>query len=236
MVKMKKAMNKDVTSDEKRRGSQLYYFLYICRLKLLKMNEIKVWIEPMTPEEFAGVQKPLTINYSIQSAPFGRVLVASTAKGVCFLMPAAMKWSPVETLKRHFPKAKFRCRTVALHRKALLLLRRRYDKVSDLCLHLYGTPFQINVWRDLLTVPVGKVTTYQNIATRIGRPKSARPVGQAVGANPVMCIVPCHRVVRTNGTLGGYRWGVARKVKFLNEEALKSVKTKGLHNWEPTLF
>ena len=62
MVKMKKAMNKDVTSDEKRRGSQLYYFLYICRLKLLKMNEIKVWIEPMTPEEFAGVQKPLTIT------------------------------------------------------------------------------------------------------------------------------------------------------------------------------
>ena len=236
MVKMKKAMNRDVTSDEKRTGSQLYYFLYICRLKLLKMNEIKVWIEPMTPEEFAGVQKPLTINYSIQSAPFGRVLVASTAKGVCFLMPAAMKWSPVETLKRHFPKAKFRCRTVALHRKALLLLRRRYDKVSDLCLHLYGTPFQLEVWRDLLTIPDGMVTTYGHIAERIRRPRAARPVGQAVGANPVMCIVPCHRVVCSNGTLGGYRWDVSRKIKLLNLEAQSNAKSAGLQSWEPTLF
>ena len=212
------------------------FFLTLRPLKLLEMNEIKVWIEPMTREEFLGEGKPLTINYSIQSAPFGRVLVASSPKGICFLMPAAMKWLPVETLKRHFPKAKFRCRTVALHRKALLLLRRRYDKVAELCLHLYGTPFQINVWRDLLTVPVGQVTTYQNIATRIGRPKSARPVGQAVGANPVMCIVPCHRVVRTNGTLGGYRWGVARKVKFLNEEAKECVRASGHQRWEPTLF
>jgi len=203
------------------------------------MNEIKhcqVWIEPMTREEFMGKGKPLTINYSLQSAPFGRVLVASSSKGICFLMPAAMKWSPVETLKRHFPKARFRCRAVAIHRKAILLLRHHYDKVSDLCLHLYGTPFQIEVWRDLLSIPLGKVTTYQNIAIRIQRPNAARPVGQAVGANPVMYIVPCHRVVRSNGTLGGYRWDVARKVKFLNQEARETVKADGLHNWEPTLF
>jgi len=203
------------------------------------MNEIKhcqVWIEPMTREEFLGKEKQLTINYSLQSAPFGRVLVASSSKGICFLMPAAQKWSPVETLKRHFPKARFRCRAVAVHRKAVLLLRHRYDKVPNLCLHLYGTPFQIEVWRDLLSVPLGKVTTYQNIAIRIHRPTAARPVGQAVGANPVMYIVPCHRVVRSNGTLGGYRWDVARKVKFLNQEARETVKAEGLHNWEPTLF
>lgn len=212
------------------------FFLTLRPLKLLEMTEIKVWIEPMTREEFLGEGKPLTINYSIQSAPFGRVLVASSSKGICFLMPAAMKWSPVETLKRHFPKAKFRCRTVALHRKALLLLRRRYDKVAELCLHLYGTPFQIEVWRDLLTVPVGQVTTYQNIATRIRRPKAARPVGQAVAANPVMCIVPCHRVICSNGTIGGYRWDVARKVKFLNQEAKECVRASGHQRWEPTLF
>ena len=205
----------------------------------LKMNDKKhcrIWIEPMSREEFLGKEKPLTISYSIYSAPFGRVLIASTSKGVCFLMPAAMKWEPEETLRKHFPKARFRCRTVTLHKKALLLLRHRYDKVPSLCLHLYGTPFQMEVWRDLLSIPVGMVTTYQHIADRIGRPKSARPVGQAVGANPVMYIVPCHRVVCTDGTLGGFRWGISRKVKLLNEEAKTTAKTDGHQRWEPTLF
>ena len=203
------------------------------------MNDIKqcrVWIEPMSREEFLGKGKPLNISYSIQSSPVGRVLIASTAKGLCFLMPAAMKWEPEATLQRHFPKARLRNRTVALHKKALLLLRRHYDKVPSLCLHLYGTPFQLEVWRDLLSIPTGMVTTYRHIAKRILRPKAARPVGQAVGANPVMCIVPCHRVVRTNGTLGGYRWDVSRKIKLLNMEAKYNTKTEGLQSWEPTLF
>lgn len=203
------------------------------------MNNLKhcrIWIEPMSREEFSGKEKPLVINYSIYSSPFGRVLIASTAKGICFLMPAAMKWNPDATLRRHFPKARVCRRAVALHKKALFLLRHRDDKVSSLCLHLYGTPFQMEVWRDLLSIPVGMVTTYQHIANRIGRPKSARPVGQAVGANPVMHIIPCHRVVRTDGTLGGFRWGVSRKIKFLNEEAQSNAKFEGLQSWEPTLF
>lgn len=199
-------------------------------------KQCRVWIEPMTREEFLAKGQPLTINYSIYAAPFGRVLIASTSKGICFLMPAAMKWEPEATLRRHFPKAKFRCKTVALHKKALLLLRHRYDKVPSLCLHLYGTPFQLDVWRDLLSIPVGMVTTYQHIADRIGRPKSARPVGQAVGANPVMYIVPCHRVVRSDGSLGGFRWGISRKIKFLNDEAQAATKVAGHKKWEPTLF
>ena len=199
-------------------------------------KQCRIWIEPMSRDEFLGKEKPLAINYSIYSAPFGRVLIASTSKGICFLMPAAVKWEPEATLRRHFPKAKFRCRAVAMHKKALLLLRRRYDKVSSFCLHLYGTPFQMEVWRDLLSIPVGMVTTYQHIADRIGRPKSARPVGQAVGANPVMHIVPCHRVVRTDGSLGGFRWGISRKIKFLNEEAQAATKVAGHKKWEPTLF
>ena len=199
-------------------------------------KQCRVWIEPMSREEFLGKGKPLTISYSIYAAPFGRVLIASTPKGICLLMPAAMKWEPEATLRRHFPKARFRCRTVALHKKALSLLRQRCDKVSSLCLHLYGTPFQLEVWRDLLPIPEGMVTTYGHIAERIGRPKAARSVGQAVGANPVMCIVPCHRVVCSNGTIGGYRWGVFRKIKLLNGEAKFNAKSSGLQNWEPTLF
>ena len=203
------------------------------------MNDKKrcrIWIEPMTQEEFWGREKPLTISYSIQSAPVGRVLIASTPKGICFLMPSAEKWQPEATLRRHFPKARFRNHVVDLHKKALSLLRRHYDKVPCLCLHLYGTPFQLEVWRDLLDIPSGMVTTYQHIAERIRRPRAARPVGQAVGANPVMCIVPCHRVVCSNGTLGGYRWDVSRKIKLLNGEAKANTKSAGLQNWESTLF
>ena len=118
----------------------------------------------------------------------------------------------------------------------MLLLRHRDNQVPSLCLHLYGTPFQVEVWRDLLSIPVGMVTTYQHIADRLHRPRSARPVGQAVGANPVMCLVPCHRVIRKNGTLGGYRWDVSRKVKLLNMEARAIAKVPGHRRWEPTLF
>ena len=203
------------------------------------MNDKKhchIWIEPMTRGEYLGREKPLAISYSIQSAPVGRVLIASTPKGICFLMPGAEKWQPEATLRRHFPKARFRNHVVDLHKKALSLLRRHYDKVPSLCLHLYGTPFQLEVWRDLLDIPSGMVTTYQHIAERIRRPRAARPVGQAVGANPVMCIVPCHRVVCSNGTLGGYRWDVSRKIKLLNGEAKANTKSAGLQNREPTLF
>ena len=196
----------------------------------------RVKVEPMTHEEFMGAGKRLTIHYSFQTVPGGRVLVASTAKGICLLMPGAMKWLPVETLKRHFPHAQIRHRAVAAHRKAAWLLKGRSDKVDELCLHLHGTPFQLDVWRDLLQIPVGKVTTYLSIAQRIGRPKSARPVGQAVSANPIMYIVPCHRVVCSNGKLGGYRWDVSRKVKFLNQEAISTPKEDGVFSWEPTLF
>ena len=80
-----------------------------------------------------------------------------------------------------------------------------------LSLYVSGTNFQINVWKALLRVPQGQVTSYQEIAKSIGHPKSARAVGQAVGANPVAFIIPCHRVIQSSGNLGGYRWGKTRK-------------------------
>lgn len=197
---------------------------------------IPVTIIPMTLEEYKGRDKRLTISYSFFTVPLGSFLVASTSKGICFLMPGEMRWNPVETLKKHFPKARLRCQKVALHKVAAQVLRKRPAKDKSLSLHLYGTPFQLSVWADLLGIPSGKVTTYLNIAQRIGKPKSARPVGQAVGANPVMYLVPCHRVICSNGKLGGYRWGVERKIKFLNKEARSSHKIKDVSNWEPTLF
>ncbi len=202
------------------------------------MNEspIPVKILPMSKEEFKGKEKKLTIHYSFISVFGGKALVASTQKGICFMMPGEMKWNPVETLKKHFPKANFRFQKVAAHKNISLWLRNRWDMEKEIALHVYGTPFQLAVWADLLTVPAGKVTTYLNIADRIGKPRGARAVGKAVGSNPIMYVIPCHRVICSNGKLGGYRWGVERKIKLLNKEARKSRKIKNAANWEPTLF
>ncbi len=195
-----------------------------------------VRIIPMTDSEFKGGEKKLIIHYSFLSANGGKVLVASTQKGVCFMMPGEMRWNPVGTLKRHFPKALFRCQKVAAHKNVSLLLRGKWDLERELPLHLHGTSFQLAVWQDLLSVPAGKVTTYLNIAKRVGRPRAARAVGKAVGSNPILYVIPCHRVICSNGKLGGYRWGVERKIKILNKEARKSHKVKNAANWEPTLF
>ena len=199
-------------------------------------SPIPVKIIPMTREEFKGKDKKLIIHYSFISVLGGKVLVASTQRGVCLMMPGDMKWNPVETLKKHFPKASFRCQKVAAHKNISLLLRNKWDSEKEISLHLYGTPFQLAVWEDLLTVPAGKVTTYLNIAERVGKPRAARAVGKAVSNNPVMYVVPCHRVICSNGKLGGYRWGVERKIKVLNKEARATKKIKNAANWEPTLF
>lgn len=86
------------------------------------------------------------------------------------------------------------------------------------CFNLVGTPFQQQVWNRLLAIPTGEVTTYQELANDIGRPKAVRAVANAVGANPIAWLIPCHRVIRSDGGLGGYRWGVERKRAMLDWE------------------
>jgi AraC family transcriptional regulator of adaptative response/methylated-DNA-[protein]-cysteine methyltransferase len=88
--------------------------------------------------------------------------------------------------------------------------------------YLFGTPFQVDVWRELQRIPSGTVRSYQEIANAIGKPKSVRAVANAVGANPIAVLVPCHRVVRSDGSLGGYRWGKELKKKLLKREGITS--------------
>ncbi len=99
------------------------------------------------------------------------------------------------------------------------LLHRPLAKIEQLS--LTGTPFQRQVWQQLLSIPVGTLTTYQKIAEAVGRPTAVRAVANAIGANPVAWLIPCHRVVRSDGQLGGYRWGVERKRAMLDWEQQK---------------
>jgi AraC family transcriptional regulator of adaptative response/methylated-DNA-[protein]-cysteine methyltransferase len=97
-----------------------------------------------------------------------------------------------------------------------------WTQLNEIKLHLNGTPFQLKVWQSLLNIPQGKLTTYGAIAKSIGSPKSSRAVGTAIGVNPIAYLIPCHRVIRSSGEMGGYMWGVTRKSAMIGWEAAKS--------------
>lgn len=196
----------------------------------------RITILPMTRDRYMGRDGRLRVHYSFVTAGGFKYLVASTREGICMVIPASAQWQPEDTLRRHFPHALVRPMSVKLHRKAAELLKRHYGKVRRLTLHLYGTPFQIAVWRELLRIPSGKVTTYRTIARLVGRPRAARAVGRAVSCNPVMTIIPCHRVVCADGSIGGYRWTIKRKVRMLNSEARPAAKIDNYRNWNPRLL
>lgn len=163
-------------------------------------------------------------NYSFMGAPLGEVLIASTEKGICAL-------EFIETHRENsIDSVKQRLNTpLSFYRKDPFLelteeyLNRYFNSPGSINnikipLDFHGTPFQKLIWNELLNIPLGTTVSYSGIAANAGCPHAARAVGNAVGANPISIIVPCHRVIRTDGSLGGYRWGRMRKEKLLELE------------------
>ena len=148
----------------------------------------------------------MEIKFTTGASPLGSVLVAATDKGVCAVSLRESDAGAEEYLRAHFPKAVM-VRDDAALKRALDCVReriagRRLDDV--LSLDLKGTEFQREVWNQLLAIPAGKTRTYLDVAQAINRPKATRAVAQACGANPVAVVVPCHRVVMSDGSIGGY--------------------------------
>jgi AraC family transcriptional regulator of adaptative response/methylated-DNA-[protein]-cysteine methyltransferase len=163
----------------------------------------------------------LEIRALVRPCALGRVLIATTARGVCAVSfgddPAALE----RELRARFPRAAFiPGADAALERlaTAVVALVDGAGVAGDIPLDLVGTAFQQRVWRALRDIPPGATTTYAELARRIGVPRAVRAVGTACGANPVAVAIPCHRVVRGDGALGGYRWGLARKKALLDRE------------------
>jgi O-6-methylguanine DNA methyltransferase len=161
------------------------------------------------------------ITFSIRECVLGQVLVARTAVGVC----AILIGSDAEDLKRdlatRFPGSMLIASEPQL-RDDLSRVVRFLETPSegiDLPLDMRGTPFQRRVWDALRAIPVGTTVTYTELARRIGGPRWARAVARACAANPIALAIPCHRVVRSDGALAGYRWGVERKRMLLDNEA-----------------
>jgi AraC family transcriptional regulator, regulatory protein of adaptative response / methylated-DNA-[protein]-cysteine methyltransferase len=165
------------------------------------------------------------IHFGIGDTSLGLVLVAATPKGVCSLLIGDTAATLARDLAARFPGATL-VRDDAQLRTTLARVRAFVEapgaqsrQALDLSLDLRGTDFQQRVWRALREIPSGSTASYADVARRIDAPKSFRAVAQACGANPVALAIPCHRVVRNDGGLSGYRWGVARKRALLEREA-----------------
>lgn len=193
-----------------------------------RLHDLFVSIEGMTPAEFKHGGSGLLINYDIAGSPFGNVLVASTSKGVCFLGFLDEKGAigeifeesqSMQDLKSLFPKASFVRQSDAFQQQVLSIFSRDWSAIQEIKLHLKGTSFQLKVWECLLKIPLGATSTYGAIAENIGSPKASRAVGTAVGSNPVSFLIPCHRVIRGDGGIGGYHWGPTRKRAILGWES-----------------
>ena len=184
-----------------------------------RLHDLFVKIEGMTPGEFKNGGQHLQINYSFADSPFGEIIVASTAKGICHLAFLAHKEEGKATMKARFPNANFKELLTDVQQAALHIFQQDWNKLKQIKLHLHGTPFQLKVWNALLQIPMGNVTTYGSIALEVEKPNASRAVGTAIGSNPVALLIPCHRVIQSSGKLGGYMWGNTRKSAIIGWEA-----------------
>ncbi len=177
----------------------------------------------MTPSAFRGGGAAETIRFAAGACSLGSVLVAATARGVCALLLGDDPDALVHELEDRFPHARLVGGDAEFERlvaRAVGLVERPALGL-DLPLDVRGTAFQQRVWQALRAVPSGSTASYRQIAERIGAPGSARAVAGACAANPVAVAIPCHRIVRNDGSLSGYRWGVERKRALLEREAAR---------------
>lgn len=174
----------------------------------------------MTPAVYRNGGKDMQIGYTLVDSQLGRLLVAATQRGVCAVYLGDSDQPLEAALTKEYPEA-------TIHRmdsnfsawvNAILSYLDGKQPQLDLPLDVQATAFQRQVWQALQTIPYGETRTYEEIAESVGKPKAARAVGHACATNPVSMVIPCHRVVRSNGELGGYRWGLDRKAALLKTE------------------
>jgi AraC family transcriptional regulator of adaptative response/methylated-DNA-[protein]-cysteine methyltransferase len=176
-----------------------------------RLHDVVVQVHAATPGEIKQRGAGLEIRYGSHNTPFGECLIATTQRGVCWLSFVPEE-NDVDALHAEWPKAAF-------HRDQALtgqVLERIFgSRTGPIDLHLQGTNFQVKVWEALLRIPPGAVATYEDIAGVVCTPAATRAVANAVGANRIAYLIPCHRVIRKTGAFGGYRWGLPRKRAML---------------------
>ncbi len=191
-----------------------------------RLHDLFINIEGMTPGEYKNGGERLAINYSFAESPFGNILVASTPKGICHMAFADDANQALRVLQAKFPGAVYRQMVDLIQQNVLYIFTHDWSRLNQVKLHLKGTEFQLKVWETLLKIPMGKLTTYGNVAKQIQLPKASRAVGTAIGDNPVAFLIPCHRIIQSTGIFGNYHWGSIRKTAIIGWEAAQSENNK----------
>jgi AraC family transcriptional regulator, regulatory protein of adaptative response / methylated-DNA-[protein]-cysteine methyltransferase len=205
-----------------REGSSITEALYACGYgsssRLYEKTNAQLG---MTPASYRKGGAGMQIGYTVANTSLGKVLVAATERGVSAVYLGESERSLVEELRKEFARAEI-VRAADGHENWLSEIVRRVEGNTpslDLPLDVQATAFQRRVWQELQKIPRGATRTYTQVARALGKPRSVRAVARACATNPVSIVVPCHRVIRTDGTLAGYRWGLQRKQKLLEREA-----------------
>jgi len=187
----------------------------------------------MTPTDFRSGGDGTSIRFAVGECSLGSILVATTAKGVCAILLGHDPDGLVRDLQDRFPKARFIGADTGFEQLVASVVGFVEAPGTGLKLPLdvRGTAFQRRVWQALREIPAGSTTTYSKIAQRIGSPKSVRAVARACASNAIAVAIPCHRVVRSNGALSGYRWGVTRKRALLDREAASGTTASHEGSW-----
>lgn len=186
-----------------------------------RLHDLMVNVEAVTPGEIKTGGAGLQISYGCHPTPFGDCLIAVTPRGICRLEfhDAAEKADLLGGLRHDWPEAGIE-EDVQATQPIIeqIFFSKRSAEQSSILLLLRGTNFQLRVWRALLAIPPGFITSYGVIADLIEQPNAGRAVGTAIGNNPISYLIPCHRVLRSDGRIGGYRWGTERKLALLGRE------------------
>ena len=177
-----------------------------------RLHDAMIRIERMTPGEFKAGPR---LRWSEAHTDLGELTIASTSRGLC-----GVSFSGLDSISERWPGCSLERDTKGLAPMAAQLERllRGESLHKPLAVVLHGTDLQVAVWRALIEIPSGAVTTYSGLAQHVGKPTAVRAVASAVGANHLACLIPCHRVIQSSGALGGYRWGMERKAALLAHE------------------
>lgn len=191
-----------------------------------RLHDLFVTLEAMTPGEYKRHGAAMTIRYGIHPTPFGKALLLLTDRGICGLRfpgPGEMQHS-LDEARAEWPASQFRHDASTT---AQALDRALSGVHGSQPLLVRGTRLQVQVWRALLAIPSGRLISYGALAEALGHPRAGRAVGSAIGQNPIALLIPCHRVLRANGTITGYRWGAERKAALIAWEAARTDRATG---------
>jgi len=189
-----------------------------------RLHDLFVTHEAMTPGHYKAGGAGLTLAYGYHPSPFGEAILVATDRGLAGIgfVDDGDRAAALADMRRRWPKADYRedeAATAPLARR--VFDPTRWQAEQPLRVVLIGTDFEVRVWQTLLRIPLGRATTYSDVAHRIGKPSACRAVGAAVGKNPISFVVPCHRVLGRSGALTGYHWGLTRKQAILGWEACR---------------